>query len=137
MDHYGIGAALKGCANIYFQSSRRSGRTVSLVESLRSGDRVIFNNEKEARRVKKMCAERNVNIDTITVTQNHHGVGIERIGKSDGRTIFDHSWVEKFYINKITEASKILDFLQDNLSSKKNAPDITKRKADEIEMWSY
>ena len=41
MDHFGIGAALLGAANIYFNSARQTGRTTSLIESVKDGDRII------------------------------------------------------------------------------------------------
>lgn len=62
MDSFGIGAALKGAALIYFQASRRTGRTTSLVESLKDGDRVIFTNSNEADRVKRICYELGIKI---------------------------------------------------------------------------
>lgn len=48
MDHFGIGTALLGCAEVYFRCARRTGRTTSLVESLVSGDRVVCRTENEA-----------------------------------------------------------------------------------------
>lgn len=63
MDHYGIGNAIKGIVGAYAESARRTGRTTSLVESVKDGDRVIFTNGREADRVKRLCAERGVERD--------------------------------------------------------------------------
>ena len=40
MDHFGIGAGLTGAMDIYFHASRGTGRTTSLVDSVKEGDRV-------------------------------------------------------------------------------------------------
>ena len=47
-DAFGIGQAVQGAARVYFQTARASGRTVAMVESLKEGDRVIFNNSQLA-----------------------------------------------------------------------------------------
>ena len=47
MDHFGIGAAFRAMANVYITSARRTGRTTSLLESLKDGDRVVFASSRE------------------------------------------------------------------------------------------
>jgi len=136
MDHFGIGQALKGAALIYFRSARQTGRTVSLVESLQNGDRVIFTNSREADRVKRMCFERNIEIDTMLVDPK----SFERVFNrepSQGRTIFDHSWVEEFYLNSIERCSKEIDHLQRETSGFGEAHLETRRKAAEILKWQF
>ena len=71
MDHFGIGAAIHGAAMIYTSSSRRTGRTTSLVESVKDGDRIIFNNHKEAERVRRLCLERGVEVECIVLDPKH------------------------------------------------------------------
>ena len=48
MDHFGIGAAMRGMFLNYMHSARRSGRTTSLVESVKDGDRIVFAERREA-----------------------------------------------------------------------------------------
>ena len=67
MDHFGIGVAIRETANAFFQGARGSGRTTSLVDSVKSGDRIIFHDNREAERVKKLCAERGVEIEWSVV----------------------------------------------------------------------
>ena len=134
MDHFGIGQAVKGAAHIYFHSSRHTGRTVSLVESLRDGDRVVFTNANEADRVKHMCLERNVKIDTMVIDPKEPLRIFER-GSSQGRTIFDHSWVEQFYLNAIERCEYEINHLQRETSGFGEAYLETRRKAAEMAKW--
>ena len=54
MDHFGIGAAMRGMALTYIQSARRTGRTTSVVESVKDGDRIVFADRREAERVRRL-----------------------------------------------------------------------------------
>ena len=134
MDHFGIGQALRSAARIYFQGYRQTGRTVSLAENLRDGDRVVFTNDSEAERVKHMCLERNVKIDAIVLDPREPGRIFES-GSSQGRTIFDHSWVEQFYLNALERCEKDIDHLQRETSGFGEAHLETRRKAAEIAKW--
>lgn len=134
MDHFGIGQAIRGVAMIYFRSSRQTGRTLSLIESVKDGDCVCFTNSREAERVKRMCKERGVVIDTIVVNPKEpHGV-FER-GTAQGRMIFDHTWIEEYYLDAIGRAEKYIDSLQEQLSGYGEPHRETKRRAEEISKW--
>src|ERR1700712_2002365 len=67
MDHFGIGQAMKGMARCYFLASRGTGRTTSLLESLKDGDRVCCATGKEADRLTRMLRERKVDAQAIAV----------------------------------------------------------------------
>ena len=113
MDHFGIGAAISGAANIYFRSARGTGRTLSMVESVRDGDRIVFTNMTEARRVKRMLEERGKKVECIVSDPAYLGDLFGRVRKPiKGRTILDHSWVEHFYLNAIARAQIDLDEIQ-------------------------
>jgi len=136
MDHFGICQALKGAALIYFQSARQTGRTVSLVESLRDGDRIIFTNSREANRVKPMCIERGIKIDTMIVDPKCP-TNLFDHGSSQGRTIFDHSWIEQFYLNALERCEKEINHFQRETSGFGEAHLETRRKAAEILKWKF
>lgn len=111
MDHFGIGQAMKGMARCYFQASRGTGRTTSLLESLKDGDRVCCATGKEADRLTRMFRERNIDAQAIAVDPNTP----ERIfqsGTPKGRTIFDESWIEQYYLRALEAAAKDIDQLQ-------------------------
>lgn len=134
MDQFGIGAAVRGAAEIYFRSARRTGRTTMLVESLKTGDRVVFADAKEAQRVKGLCKERGVEIETLVVSVEHspHNLFSRGSTPGDGRTVFDHSWVESWYARAIKEAAEHIDNMQNALSGYGEAHRKTARTAREI-----
>lgn len=135
MDFFGIGAAIHGAARIYSQSARHTGRTDSLVESVKDGDRICFANSKEAERVRRLCLGRGVNVECITVDPKQ----AERIfehGTSQGRTLFDHSWVELYYLSAIERAGAEIDHLQQQASGYGELHRETRRRAEEIAKWA-
>lgn len=136
MDHYGIGTAVEGAAQVYFLSARQSGRTTSLVESLKTGDRVAFCNEREASRVKRLCLERGVQIETVVISPRKPSAIFDRgsvLGQ--GRFIFDHTWVEAFYLLAIKDAQRAIDTFQRETSGY-GVPHIeTRLQAQEILKW--
>jgi len=134
MDHFGIGAAITGSAHIYFRSARGTGRTVSMLDSLKDGDRIIFTNNNEAKRVEKLFKEDGKNVQCIVVDPQKPEQLLER-GTGQGRTIFDHSWVEQFYINAIERCKRDINFFQRELSGYGEPHRETRRKAIELAKW--
>ncbi len=134
MDHFGIGQALRGAARIYFQASRQTGRTASLVESLRDGDRVVFMDAREAEHVKNMCLEHGVKIETMVVDPRDPQRIFER-GTPQGRSLFDHSWVEQYYMNALERCEQDIDNLQRESSGFGEAHLETRRRAAEMARW--
>lgn len=134
MDHFGIGAAMRGMALTYFQSARRTGRTTSLVESVKDGDRIVFADSREAERVLRLCLERGVKVECIVSDPKTPQRLFER-GTPQGRTIFDHSWVEQYYLDILEGHEKELDHLTTQLSGYGEAHRETKRRAEELAKW--
>jgi hypothetical protein len=136
MDHFGIGAAMRGITQIYIQSARRTGRTTSLVESVKNGDRIIFVDNNEAERVKRLCLERGVKVECIVIDPKKPGDVFKR-GTPEGRTLFDHSWVEQYYVNAIEFAKNDIDRLQQQTSCYGEAHRETRRRAEEeLAKWN-
>lgn len=136
MDHFGIGQAIHSMVRMYTYSARQSGRTISLVESLKNGDRVVFLNPKEADRVKRLCLERDVTIACIVVDPQR----LDRLmdaPQSEGRTIFDHSWVEQYYLGAVERCQKELDHFQTETSGYGAAHRATRRAAEEMARWRF
>jgi hypothetical protein len=135
MDHYGIGQAMDGVAKIYFQSSRRTGRTTSLIESVKNGDTVVFTNQCEAKRVKALCKEKGIIINTAIVNPEKPNQVYDVVRDNKGRTVFDHSWVEQYYMNALKIASCHIDNLQ-NVNSCLGMPIVeTERQIMEMQKW--
>lgn len=93
-DFFGVGASIKGSLNILFQSMRATGRTTNLVKSLKEGDRVICINQDDSRYLKNRI--RDFGIEGVEViAKNPRNINLEGIGTAQGRTIFDHRFVEE------------------------------------------
>ena len=134
MDHFGIGQAMKGMARCYFLASRGTGRTTSLLESLKDGDRVCCATGKEADRLTRMLRERKVDAQAIAVDPNTPQRIFER-GTPEGRTIFDESWVEQYYLRALEAAAKDIDRLQREASGRGAAHIETRLAAREAGKW--
>ena len=136
MDHFGIGVAMRTAAMIYIHGARYTGRTTSLVESVKNGDRICFSDSKEAERVRRLCLERGVTVECIVVPPKHPEKLLER-GTSEGRTLFDHTWVEQYYLSAMERAKDEIDHLERQASGFGEAHRETRRRAEEIEKWNF
>lgn len=113
VDHFGIGNAIKGVIEIYFRACRRTGRTTSLVESAKDGDRVVFVNRLHASEFERLCRERGIAVETFICDPGAPERLFERPSVAkDGRLIFDHAWIEEYYRLAIEGACNHLDRMQ-------------------------
>jgi hypothetical protein len=134
MDHFGIGAAMQGIARIYFQSARKTGRTTSLVQSVKRGDRIVFTDSRQAEHVLRLCMERGVTVECIVVDPRTPELVFGR-GTPRGRTLFDHVWVEQYYLNAIEQAQRDIDNLQLKASGDREARRTPMRGDEEMMKW--
>ena len=133
MDLFGIGLAIQGMTEMYFRGARGAGRTISMIESVQDGDRIIFVKGDEARRVERLLKERNKDVACITIPPSKNPMEI--LGTSQGRTVFDHSWVEEFYLRAIDRTAKDINYFQENLSGFGTPHIETRRMAKEAARW--
>lgn len=134
-DIFGIGAGVMGSVRVYFQSARRTGRTIAMIESVKSGDRIVFMHDQERRRVEGLLKERGIEgVKCIVIDPKDPG-DIFRHATSQGRTIFDHSWVERFYMNHIEDASQAIAHFQRESSGYGQKHIETRRAAIERSRW--
>jgi hypothetical protein len=136
MDFFGIGAAVKGAVNIYFRSARATGRTTNLLEGLKDGDRVYFATHDEAQYFKRKCKEVEKSIECVVIPISYPEKVFER-GTSQGRAVFDHGWIEQFYINALEQCTKDIKHLETETSGYGEAHRETKRKAIEFSKWQF
>lgn len=135
MDHFGIGAAILGAARIYFSSARGTGRTTSMIESVKDGDRIVVSSAREVSRLKLLLAERALQVSVLCIDPGDPGC-LCRHATPEGRTIFDHYWVEQYYELALKNASHGIDRLQREFSGFGSAHCETKRKYEEMAKWS-
>ena len=126
MDHYGIGTALRAMLCNYSQTARQTGRTTSLIESVKTGDCVVFANTREAKRVQNLLKERNIHIDCVTAhPADAPSLYRDNLGTS-GRMLFDHTWVEEFYRIELDKLIESVDRFQTRLSHVDPEPEVEK-----------
>lgn len=134
MDIFGIGTALQGATRIYFKSARRTGRTTSMLESLSDGDRVYFPTNQQAIYFEDFAKQRGKKIECRVVCPKHP-TRVFDMGTCQGRAVFDHSWLEKFYLEQLNYAEETVDKLQKETSGWGEAHKQTKLKAKELAKW--
>lgn len=134
MDNFGIGNSVVDAATAAFITARKTGRTTRLVASAKNGDRIVFTNQKEANRVNRLCDDRGVNVECIVLHPRQPERLFDR-GRSDGRTIFDHSWVEEYYRLAIDSARTDVDRFERAVSSHEDERRMTESQAKEMRRW--
>lgn len=117
MDHFGMGNAVHGAARTVFQAARRTGRTLSLLASVRDGDVIVFHDPREARRVKTMLAEAGLLKVECHVTPAGCPHDLYNQPPIEGRLLFDHGWVEQFYLNALERTRAEIDDMQSRFSA--------------------
>ena len=107
-----------------------------MVESVKDGDRVICLNSNEAKRVQRLCDERRVKVECVVIDPKAPHKLFE-MPTSVGRTIFDHTWIEQYYVNAIERAQADIDHLERQSSGYGEAHQETRRRYEEIAKWGY
>lgn len=125
---------IKGAVNVLLINGRRSGKSTELLHSLKTGDRVIFTNSKEARRIQSLANELGVEIETQVVSPSQP-YKLRYLGTPKGNLVFDHSWVEQFYMSAIESAQQDIDYFQRELSGYGMAHVETRMAAKERAKW--
>lgn len=136
MDHFGIGAGIAGAVGIYLRAARGTGRTTSLVDSVKEGDAVVFVDGNQAKLFERLCRERGLVVETRVCHPRRSNELFHRPPLSgDGRLIFDHVWVEEYIKYALENASDEIDRLQKDLSGTGEPHRETKRRAQEMARW--
>lgn len=110
MDHLGISHAMEAMVDLYRRASRRTGRTDELLEILKDGDRVVCSNPSSATDLRRRIGNRDLKVEVVVIPVIGAGGLLER-RLPEGRTIFDHTWVEDYYEMAIRVATKEIDHL--------------------------
>ena len=107
MDIYGIGNALKAYACCYNQTSRRSGRTTYLLSQINDESVIVFAETAEASRIRKELCRLNSKASCIVIDPRKPYELRERLkGSPLANVHFDHTWVDMFYADAISNAEK-------------------------------
>lgn len=120
MDHAEIGNAMIAMASVLSISSRRTGRTTRLLESMKDGDCVVVANPQQRSRILEAARERGLKIEVRDIPVGRVNDVLSR-GPLARRTRFDHSWVEAFYQHELRRLANNIDSFEEILSYGKNS----------------
>lgn len=115
MDHFGIGPAMRAMLRTYTQCARGSGRTTSLINSVRDGDRIICALAVERVRLSNLLHQAGRDVEVLDIPPEHSDAVVS-LPLRAGRTIFEHTWVEEFYTITLAQAARQIDELQKSAS---------------------
>lgn len=141
MDFFGIGAALRAMVRVYSETARATGRTNMLLDSVQPGDRIICASREEHRHLQIKLRERGLNLDQVEVRvidprRGHTTMeSLAGMGTAQGRTLFDHGWVELSYAQALEDHAGFIKHWQERLSGEGEAHRQTRRAALEARMW--
>lgn len=135
MDNFGTGAGVAASVQIYLQSARRTGRTEALLDSLKNDDRVICFTDKEAKQLVARAKDRGIVITAIAFPISGDPM---TLGTSQGRTLFDHRWLEQYYVGILERSINRIDYWQAQLSGHFGEKHIaTRKQAEEMNRWQH
>lgn len=131
MDFFGIGTAMQGMARVLMQTSRATGRTTQLLDALKDGDRVIFSKASHERSFRQGCRDRGLDVELVVSPVND----IELLGTVQGKTYFDHVWVEDRYAYVLNKVEREIDHAEKQMSGYGEAHIQTRRQAEALMRW--
>jgi hypothetical protein len=81
------------------------------LNSLKDGDRVVCATRGDADHLLLKCRELDLQVEVVLLKpQSVHEV--PQFPPSKGRTLFDHGWVEQYYMRAIEQARMDIDLFQ-------------------------
>ena len=84
--------------------------------------------------MRRLCLDRGVKVECIVV-QPDRAHDLFNRAPPEGRSVFDHDWVERYYERAILRAANEIDHLERELSGFGEAHRETERRAREIFLW--
>jgi hypothetical protein len=87
-----------------------------MLQSLKTGDRVICTTQREANGLKAIARDCNIDVECIAIDPSNP-TEIHRLGRSKGRTIFDHMWIERRHLACLGSEERWLIETENRLSA--------------------
>jgi hypothetical protein len=131
VDFFGIGIAMQGMARVLWQTSRRTGRTTQLLDALKDGDRVIFSKASHRQYFKRGCRDRGLDVELVVMPVND----IKLLGTVQGKTYFDHTWVQDMYEYALNKVEREIDHKERQMSGYGEAHIKTRKQAEALMRW--
>lgn len=113
MDMFSIGSSISDAVRTYFRNSRGTGRTTMLLDTVEEGDMVVFDTGAELAHFNRLCKERNIDVLGVVVPCTKVEL-LRNHPRPVGRIIFDHSWVERYYLLQIEACGRVIENLKES-----------------------
>ncbi len=107
---------------------RQTGRTYLLLQSLKPGDRFIACAPEQVALVQSRLHHLGVQ-DVEVIYLAPRLAELEKLHTSNGKTVFDHSWVERLAINGIEQSRNFFEHYADRVSGFDERHEATREKA--------
>lgn len=105
MIDYGMGAATRAAMDMFNMGCRQTGRTLRMCENANPGDRIVAHDERAKRYIERILRDiAKENVEVVAIPVSLHGDHLARLRPASGRLMFDHNWVEQFYMARIGNA---------------------------------
>lgn len=108
-----------------------------MMESLKDGDRVIVLFPNRIKSLERMTKAHGVDVTFAAISPEHPELIFEKepMLDSEGRTIFDHEWLEHYYLAQLEKAEERITSIQRESSGYGSAHIETKTHAQDIERF--
>lgn len=116
-DPTGIGVAIESMVHVYRQTARQTGRTSQMLRTLKDGDRVYVATGGERLRLERACKEAGINAEIVMLDPRRPG-DISNRPPCAGAALFEHSWVEEFYLDNVRRMQNHIREMQEYASGK-------------------
>lgn len=119
MDVFGIGAAMRGAMAVLLRCQRATGRSTMLLSLVQPGDEIIFADNRQANHFERALHQKNPELAKYVRARV---VPLEQMDKlrglrnPNGRVMFDHVWVERFYQDSLDRAIREVQYMQEKMS---------------------
>ena len=111
MDIFGIGGKIIETVKNTLRAQKGSVLTFAMINKLKSGDKVVFDNLQDAATVMHICDKKGLDIKSIIVPVDNDLKLLDAEHCQD-KIILDHNWIERYYINRIELAGRDIDCIQ-------------------------
>jgi hypothetical protein len=111
-DEYGMTAAAKTGLRIFEMSSRGSGRTARLVERVTDEDQIITPTREASDYIRHRLRDAGKKTRVFTIPVDR----FKPEYSANGRTFFDHTWIEQYMLQSICRAEDDIEAMQRAMS---------------------
>lgn len=134
IDH-GISAAIKTAVRTFEIFSRRTGRTSAMIAAIRPGDRIITATQEEQRRIRRILKLAGKEDIEVSFSDPREDPLRRRGTNPNGATVFDHLYIEGWWLAAIERADRELRSAEAALSSAPPPPELISEVADRYLDW--